>query len=144
MATRWKLTTALILVVAVIGVLIRTAVTHASSYYVTVHQLTTEGRQAIGQKTTVSGEIVGSSVHWLPAKSLLTFTMKDKSSNNTIPVTFHGAKPDDFSNNWPVIVSGTMGKNGQFEASKLLIKCPSKYKAKGQTKTYKASPTVKQ
>lgn len=136
MATRSKLMIALFVVVVIIGVLIRTAVTHASTYYLTVAELHQEGMKAVGQQATVSGDIVGSSVNWDPSKSVLDFTVKDTSTNATVPVVFHGAKPDDFSNNWPVIVTGTLKSNGQFEASKLLIKCPSKYKA--QTKTYTA------
>jgi cytochrome c-type biogenesis protein CcmE len=130
---------ALFVVVVIIGILIRTAITHASTYYLTVAELHNEGTKAVGEQATVSGEIVGSTVNWNPGSSLLKFTVKDTSGNDTIPVVFHGAKPDDFSNNWPVIVTGTLKKNGSFQASKLLIKCPSKYQAKTKTIVVKSS-----
>lgn len=139
LATRSKLMIALFVVVVIIGILIRTAITHASTYYLTVSQLHNEGTKAVGQQATVSGQIVGATVNWDPTKSLLEFTVKDTSGSDTIPVVFHGAKPDDFSNNWPVIVTGTLKQGGKFQASKLLIKCPSKYQAKTKTIVVKSS-----
>jgi cytochrome c-type biogenesis protein CcmE len=135
MSIRVKLIVALVFVVGVLGVLIRTAVTHAASYYLTVDELYAQGKQAVGQETTVSGDIVADTVDWRPEKSLLTFTIKDPHSGRRLPVVFHGAKPDDFANDWPVIVTGRLEANGQFRAEKLLIKCPSKYEAKQQTFT---------
>lgn len=135
MSTRVKLMTALGIVIVIVGILIWTAVAHASSYYVTVAELKSQGHGAIGRESTVSGSIVGSSVQWNPSSSLLKFSVKDTTTGATLPVVFHGAKPDDFSNDWPVVVSGSLKANGSFQAQKLLIKCPSKYQAKTQTYT---------
>lgn len=139
MTTRVKLMAALGIVIAILIALIWTAVVHASTYYVTVSELKQEGQSAVGRETTVSGDIIGSSVNWDPSKSMLYFTVKDTSGNQGMPVVFRGAKPDDFSNNWPVVVTGTLEKNGSFQAQKLLVKCPSKYQSKPQTRTYTAS-----
>ncbi|MCF8563396.1 cytochrome c maturation protein CcmE [Alicyclobacillus tolerans] len=137
-STRTKLIVALLVVMGTIGVLIRTAVTHASTFYVTVSELYQEGAQAVHQQTTVSGNLVGSTINYNPDKSLLQFSLQDTAGGRQLPVVFHGTKPDDFSNGWPVIVTGTMNSDGTFEASKLLIKCPSKYSAAKQ-KTYTAA-----
>lgn len=134
-STRAKLIVALCVVIAVIGVLIRTAVIHASTFYVTVAELYGEGSQAVGQKTTVSGNIVGSSVQYNATSQLLRFSIRDSQAGRTLPIVFHGVEPDDFSNNWPVVVSGTLDQSGAFKASQLLIKCPSKYQASNQTTT---------
>lgn len=131
-STRGKLMIALIVVVGTIGLLVRTAVTHASTFYVTVAQLYQEGASAENQQSTVSGNIVGASVKWDPEKSLLSFTVEDTSGGRQLPVVYHGTKPDDFSNNWPVIMTGSVTSSGTFHASKLLIKCPSKYNAANQ------------
>ncbi|MBX5437145.1 MAG: cytochrome c maturation protein CcmE [Alicyclobacillaceae bacterium] len=132
MSTRAKLITALVIVMGIIGVLIRTAVSHASTYYLTVGELKAKGAAAVGVDTTVSGDIVGPSVQWDPARQLLQFTIRDANGGGAhIPVVYHGDRPDDFSNDWPVIVTGRLTPGGVFEADKLLIKCPSKYQAKG-------------
>jgi len=135
MSTRVKLITALIVVVGILGVLIQTAVSKASTYYVTVNEILAEGHNAVGQSSTVSGSIVGSSVNWDPTQTLLQFSVVNETSagGKSLTVVYRGAKPDDFTNNWPVIVSGKMGKDGVFHATNLLIKCPSKYKAQQPT-----------
>ena len=138
MSTRIKLICALIVVAATIGVLVDRAVTKAATFYLTVSELNQEGSQGIGQEVTVSGNIVGSSIEWNPQTSLLQFSIQDTANSKPLPIQFHGPKPDDFENNWPVIVTGQLHTNGTFYAEKLLIKCPSKYKTKEET--YTASP----
>jgi cytochrome c-type biogenesis protein CcmE len=128
-SARVKLVTALIVVAGVIGVLVGTAATRASSFYVTVGELYAMGQGAIGETTSVSGNIVGRSVRWDPAHNVLQFSLQDSPQGRSLPVVFHGPKPDDFTNDWPVIVTGRLQPDGTFAADKLLIKCPSKYQA---------------
>lgn len=134
-STRKKLIVALILVVCILGMLIRTAVTHASTYYMTVKELAQQGNNAVGDEVTVNGTIVGSSVQWDPQKPLLQFQIQDNPQGQPLTISFTGSKPDDFSNGWPVIVTGQLVKPGHFVATKLLIKCPSKYETKSETVT---------
>ena len=134
MTTRVKLVSALVIVVAVIGLLIRTAILHSTTYYVTVSELFQEGSKAINQPTTVSGKIVGQSVNWNPTSETLHFSVVDTTdASKSLPVSFKGPKPDDFTNNWPIIVTGNLSRTGVFTASKLLVKCPSKYQASNST-----------
>jgi cytochrome c-type biogenesis protein CcmE len=136
MKTKSKLVIALVVVVGILVVLVRTAITHASTYYVTVAELLQEGTSAVNQPTTVSGNIVGKSVLWDPTKSSLQFSMNDTPGMKGVTVMFNGPRPDDFDNDWPVIVTGAMATNGKFHATKLLIKCPSKYQTQPQTQTF--------
>ena len=137
MSIRIRLLVALFVVLGVIGVLIKTAVTQAATYYITVNELYQMGPQDEQKETAVSGQILGSSVHWDPVKSVLTFGVDDSAGGHVLPVRFAGDKPNDFSNGWPVIVFGHLDAHGTFQANKLLVKCPSKYNAKGQ-QTYNA------
>ena len=57
-----------------------------------------------------------------------TFYMKDKDSNE-MKVVFDGARPNNFEVAEGVVVKGKV-KDGVFEASEILTKCPSKYEAK--------------
>lgn len=132
-STRSKLIVALIVVVGIISLLVRTAVTHASTYYVTVNQYLHESTVDQQRQTTISGEIIGSSVRWNPTTGMLRFDVEDTNGGDKLPVVYHGDKPDDFTNNWPVVVTGTRQENGDFVVSKLLVKCPSKYEAANQT-----------
>ncbi|MEX0812467.1 MAG: cytochrome c maturation protein CcmE [Chitinophagales bacterium] len=54
-----------------------------------------------------------------------TFYLKDKSGTER-KVIFNGAKPQDFERSEQIVLTG--GMNGDvFMASKILMKCPSKY-----------------
>jgi len=55
-----------------------------------------------------------------------SFVLKDKNSE-VCKVVFHGAKPQDFERSESIVLTGRM--NGDFfDASHILMKCPSKYK----------------
>lgn len=48
-------------------------------------------------------------------------------SGETRKVVFSGAKPQDFERSEKLTMTGSM-ENGEFKCSKILMKCPSKYK----------------
>jgi cytochrome c-type biogenesis protein CcmE len=54
-----------------------------------------------------------------------TFYMTDQKNMERL-VTYKGAKPQDFEKSEQVVVIGKI-ENGEFLASSLLLKCPSKY-----------------
>lgn len=58
--------------------------------------------------------------------NLFTFYMKDN-SGDVRKVFFNGAKPQDFERSEQLVLTGRLKDDG-FYASKLLMKCPSKYK----------------
>ena len=54
------------------------------------------------------------------------FTVQDEETGETLPVRYHGLIPDQFDEAYHIVAIGKCeGEN--FEADKLLIKCPSKY-----------------
>ncbi len=57
-----------------------------------------------------------------------TFYLKDK-EGEVKKVIYDGAKPRDFERSEEIVLVGEM-ENNSFHASKLLMKCPSKYKKK--------------
>lgn len=58
--------------------------------------------------------------------NFFSFVLKDKNSE-ACKVVFHGAKPQDFERSESIVLTGRM--NGDFfDASHILMKCPSKYK----------------
>ena len=58
--------------------------------------------------------------------NLFSFYMKD-SEGQEKQVLLHKPKPQDFEMSEQIVVTGEMSESG-FEASEILMKCPSKYK----------------
>jgi cytochrome c-type biogenesis protein CcmE len=56
----------------------------------------------------------------------LAFYAKDSLGGQT-KVVYHNSKPTDLEKSERIVLTGVM-KDGQFECSKILLKCPSKYK----------------
>lgn len=50
--------------------------------------------------------------------------------NQSREVVFRGSKPQDFERSEQIVITGKM-KGSSFEASKILMKCPSKYNSDG-------------
>lgn len=67
-------------------------------------------------------------IYYDPAKdpNYFSFYIKD-SEGAERKVVLHDAKPQDFEMSEQIVVTGQL-QNQQFEASDLLMKCPSKYK----------------
>ena len=55
-----------------------------------------------------------------------TFYAKDE-AGQLKKVVFNGTKPQDFERSEKLTMTGSM-QNGEFKCSKILMKCPSKYK----------------
>ncbi|WP_374950885.1 cytochrome c maturation protein CcmE [Mucilaginibacter sp.] len=55
-----------------------------------------------------------------------SFYMKDNKGEEC-KVVYSGTKPQDFERSEQIVLTGQM-KDGEFHASKILTKCPSKYK----------------
>ena len=59
--------------------------------------------------------------------NVFSFTMADE-AGTSLPVDFHGAKPNNFEMAEEVVVGGRY-EGSKFIATSLLTKCPSKYEA---------------
>ena len=128
-SVRLRLWIAFLLVIVVIGCLIGVGVARSTSYYLTVSQALAMNPSPY-TTVTVSGVIAANSVQWNSSTEALLFAIKDKNGVQNLLVKYHGARPQDFSNGWPVIVTGKMISAGTLQATSLEIKCPSKYEAK--------------
>ncbi len=56
------------------------------------------------------------------------FVLQDEETLETMPVHYHGTKPDQFDEAYHIVAIGKYGGDA-FQADKLLIKCPSKYES---------------
>nr|NNM90920.1 cytochrome c maturation protein CcmE [Bacilli bacterium] len=116
-------------VVLVIASLIGVGIAKSTSYYLTVTQVFAD-EPSPNAAVTVSGVIAPHSVHWNSSTEALQFAICDQGKNQDLVVDYHGARPQDFSKGWPVIVTGSLINHQTLKASNLEIKCPSKYEAK--------------
>ena len=109
------------------GYLIYSAAQGSAAYYMTVSEVRALGPQT--RNVRVSGLIVDGSVVWEPRDLLLQFEMVDE--GGTLPVSYTGARPDMFKDGAELVVEGQLGADGVFQASTLILKCPSKYEEAG-------------
>lgn len=67
-------------------------------------------------------------IYYEPTKdpNYFSFYLKDKSTGREEKVIYPGPPPPDFERSEEVVLNGKM-ENGSFVATKILLKCPSKY-----------------
>lgn len=111
------------IILLVLGWLIMGNIGGASAHYLTVEELFAQGPS--DRMVRVSGLVVGESIDWDPQQLLLRFEIADE--GGSLPVVYQGVRPDMFRDGAQAVVEGKYSSNGVFEASTLLLKCPSKY-----------------
>jgi cytochrome c-type biogenesis protein CcmE len=113
---------ALVFIAISIGVII--SMTGDYSRYETF----TSAEKNSGKEFHIVGELAkDEELYYEPLKdpNYFSFYMKDKDGEER-KVVFKGAKPQDFERSEQIVLTGKM-KGDEFAASKILIKCPSKY-----------------
>ncbi len=81
-----------------------------------------------GRKAQISGTWVREKGQRYDAvTNRFNFTMRDEKGRE-VPVALEGAKPNNFEIATSIVATGAM-ENGEFKASNILTKCPSKYES---------------
>ena len=76
----------------------------------------------------VAGALEKGSSKYVSAQDALFFTLQEPESKDTIRVRYHGLKPANFEDAISIVAIGQYNEGSkEFEANKLLVKCPSKY-----------------
>lgn len=101
-------------------VMVTAFLTNASPY-VNVAQ----ARQVAGDNLHLAGDIVPGTLRPKPREGIVEFTLKDE-RGALMPVVYRGNPPGNMGTATKVVAIGGVNE-GRFEASKLLLKCPSKY-----------------
>jgi len=84
----------------------------------------------------VAGALAKESTRYDAAAESLHFALQDPESGATLPVRYHGLRPANFDDAISIVAIGSWDRGAhQFEAKKLLVKCPSKYQG-SEVKTY--------
>ena len=111
------------IILVVLGWLIFANIEGATAHYLTVEELLAQGPS--DQMVRVSGLVVGNTIDWDPERLILRFEIAGE--DGSLPVLYQGVRPDMFQNGAQTVVEGRYASSGLFEASTLLLKCPSKY-----------------
>ncbi|SFD50774.1 cytochrome c-type biogenesis protein CcmE [Chitinophaga sp. CF118] len=117
-----------IVLLVLIAIAIGVVVTVAGDF--STYETFATARQKEGKEFQIIGQLDTTKVmHYDPIKdaNLFSFYVKDK-TGETRRVIFQGTKPTDFEKAESVVLTGKMAGNGEFKCSKILMKCPSKYK----------------
>lgn len=84
----------------------------------------------------VAGALEKGSSSYVDTQESLYFTLKDAKSSETLRVRYKGLKPANFEDAVSIVAIGRYDEGTrEFEADKLLVKCPSKYQG-AEVKTY--------
>ena len=76
----------------------------------------------------VAGGLEKGSSAYKDENESLYFTLKDPKSSETLRVRYKGVKPANFEDAISIVAIGQYDESSkEFEANKLLVKCPSKY-----------------
>jgi cytochrome c-type biogenesis protein CcmE len=139
-----------VLIATAIVYLIWSSTTVNAQYFLTVRELQSKGQSLAGQDVRISGAVLGDTIQYDAQNLTLTFTVAEVPGDNkvidqmgglaavlhaavqdpTLPrmqVVYHGVRPDLLKNEAQAIMTGKMGADGVFQASELLLKCPTKY-----------------
>lgn len=84
----------------------------------------------------VAGALEKGSSSYKEAKESLYFTLKEPKTSDNLRVRYKGVKPGNFEDAISIVAIGRYDEKAkEFEAQKLLVKCPSKYQG-AEVKTY--------
>jgi cytochrome c-type biogenesis protein CcmE len=97
-------------------------------YYLTVKELYAKGKRNPNEGLRVNGYVVPSSIKWDPEKIEVRFILAD--GKDSLRVFYKGVAPDQLADAQQAVVEGKMGGDGELKATKILLKCPSKYEEK--------------
>jgi cytochrome c-type biogenesis protein CcmE len=76
----------------------------------------------------VMGALEKGSSKYVDTEDFLYFTIKDPQTKDKIRVRYKGIKPANFEDAISIVAIGQYDESAkEFEANKLLVKCPSKY-----------------
>ncbi len=145
-----------LLIVAAIIYLIVSSTAANAQFFLTIDQLMVQKSSLMNpqtgatRKVRISGAVVGSSIKYDAQSLTLTFDVANIPGDQKVidaqgglaavlhqavidpkaqrlQIVYKGVKPDLLKDEAQAIMTGTLGSNGVFTATELLLKCPTRY-----------------
>ena len=114
-----------VILAVVTGYLFYLSFDSSLSYYVTVSELVDKGPEIYDTNIRVAGKVADSPVDWGAEEIELNFAVTE--GGQTLLVLYHGPKPDGFTAGADIVVEGKYYPDNIFQATSIVLKCPSKY-----------------
>jgi cytochrome c-type biogenesis protein CcmE len=124
---KWKFLIGGLLIVGAIAYVTISSFQTNAIYYLTLKELNAQRGSLINQPVRINAPLDKSSIRFDDKTLILKFNLQDE--DLVLPVVYKGVKPDTFEQGESVVAEGKLGQDGVFQASTLLVKCPSKYEA---------------
>jgi len=120
------------IILAIAFFVVQASVSSGGTFSLTVADVVEKKDELIGSNIKLEGRIEEGSVHTKKDEFDIYFNLTDEDENR---VTVHYPKvlPDPFKEGRTAIVEGKLAEGGIIEASRLTVKCPSKYKREGMS-----------
>lgn len=133
-----------VLILAAVAYLIVAGTLNGARYFITVDQVLNNPEYA-GQTVRISGAVIGDSIQYDAENLVMEFTIANiPDQYDDLALTLHEAvnnpnashlavrienqvKPDLLQHEAQAILTGTLGEDGVFHATELLLKCPSRF-----------------
>lgn len=139
-----------LLILAAVVYLIASSANATAEYFMGVESVLARQEELVGKKLRISGAVIGETIQYDPDTLMLTFVVAHVPESNAeieaqgglaevlhkavndpnrarLKVVYHGVKPDLLTNEAQAIMTGTLGEDGVFYATELLLKCPTRY-----------------
>jgi cytochrome c-type biogenesis protein CcmE len=95
-----------------------------------------EDARSATRMVQVAGGLEKGSSEYRSEQESLYFTLQEAETRQTLRVRYKGLKPANFEDAISIVAIGHFDRGSQeFQANKLLVKCPSKYQG-AEVKTY--------
>jgi cytochrome c-type biogenesis protein CcmE len=154
----WRFIIAGIVILGAVGYLIVAGTLSGMQYFITVEDLL-NNKSYVGQTVRISGAVVGETINYDSEHLIIEFTVSNiapQSKDEDLAAALHESvsnpkaarvkvhienqvKPDLLQNEAQAILTGKLGADGVFQATDLLLKCPSRFQESDPNKAI-ASP----
>lgn len=131
-----KIIIAITLMLATVGYLITASFVNNKISYLSINDLRASPITFIGKEIKITGKVLNDKLEekLTSEGKVYRFKIKDKLAKKDpakITILYTGVLPDSFQENSDVVCTGELNKNGEFVASSIISKCPSKYESQG-------------
>jgi cytochrome c-type biogenesis protein CcmE len=111
------------IIIVVVAWLIYSNIGSSTAYYMTVQELL--AGEPPDRIVRAAGLVVGQTISWDARQMILQFEIAD--DGGSLPVLYQGPRPDMLRDGAEAVVEGRYTHSGIFEATSIILKCPSKY-----------------
>jgi cytochrome c-type biogenesis protein CcmE len=132
MKRRTKVILVSLMMLGAFAYLISLGIKEGSMFYFEVSEYTEKLPSIASEHVRVNGEVVWDTVEYNAKLRRLTFTLKDTKGPERLQIEYIGTPPDLVEQEGVTVVAegSYRSTDNVFVSSKLLIKCPSKYEKK--------------